>query len=183
MNEIEQGINNPTASPQKANNSIETENDSQNCGGSGVKVTGGTPKKRRPRVPKLPIQSRADGRGPAKHLLWVDWRKVKLDGRCQLSKTIKFIKASLTRHVGGQPTIAQSLLIDRIAFKAIRCTLWEAGFWSDDEQGSRDHYLAMSNSVRLDLAQLGMDERQLPEMDLNDYIRKTYGEKNKKDGR
>ena len=166
MNEI----NNPTASPQKANDSIETEKDSQNCGGLGDKT--GLSKKRGPykRHAKLPSQNVC--RGKPKHTLWVDYKRVKIDKRTALGKAMDFLESELVKHVGGVPSVIEKILIDRIVHKTVKCHLYEIGFFENPEQGSRDHYLGTSNSLRLDAIALGVKPRQLPEMGLNEYIKR-----------
>jgi hypothetical protein len=108
----------------------------------------------------------------AKHTLWVDFNRVRVDGRSRLAKTMKFLRRELQKHLGGFPTIGEAILIDRIVSKVIKCQLYEAGFFSsDDRQGSRDHYLALANSLRLDLQTLGIKKRGGEGLDLDKYLK------------
>jgi len=119
---------------------------------------------------KLPAKK--NRHSTAKHALWVDFNRVKIDGRSKLAKTMKFLRHELQRHLGGSPTIGESILIDRIVSKTIKCSLYEAGFFSsDNRQGSRDHYLALANSLRLDLQTLGIKRRGGEGLDLDKYLK------------
>lgn len=114
---------------------------------------------------------------PLKTAFWVDFRRLRLDKRTKLAKTIAFLRKELTNHVGGEPSIAQSILIDRVVHKVVKAHLYEQGFLSNPEQGNRDHYLALVNSLRLDLQALGLQAKIKEPPDLEDLIRKFDAEK------
>lgn len=134
------------------------------------------PEKRAEKAHKMAVRYEQGGR--PKHAIWIDFKRVKLDQRSKLAKTIKFIRGELVRHVGGAPSVAQSILIDRVVYKTIKCYLWETNFFSEREQGSRDHYLALANSLRLDLALLGLAEKEVPDTPFFDHLVKlTKAEK------
>jgi hypothetical protein len=120
---------------------------------------------------KLPIAKAGNTR--TKHLLWVDFRRVKLDGRTALAKAINLMRSELTKHVGGAPSITQSLLIERITHKAIKAHIYETNYLRSIEQGSKDHYLALVNSLRLDLQCLGLKPKAAKVLDLSEYLKKT----------
>lgn len=107
--------------------------------------------------------------------LFVNFRKGKLDGRTRLGKTAKFLEAKLIEHCGGpeKVSIPQKLLIDRVVWKAIRCKLYEITFFQGSHQeSSRDHYLALANSLRLDLQSLGLKSNFEKVLSLEEYLRK-----------
>jgi len=110
--------------------------------------------------------------------LFVAFRKGKLDGRTRLGKTARFLEKSLIEHCGGSErvSIPQKLLIDRIVWKAIRCKLYELTFFQDlHQESSRDHYLALANSLRLDLQSLGLKGKFDRVLSLEEYLkRKGY---------
>jgi hypothetical protein len=110
------------------------------------------------------------GRKP-KHALYVDFRKAKVDGRSRLGKTMSFLRKELVKHLGGSPSIMQSILIERVISKTIKCHLYEVGILEDVQQGSRDYYLACANSLRLDLMALGLQAKVKDPLDLTTYLK------------
>lgn len=116
--------------------------------------------------------------------LWTDFSRLRLDKRTKLARTVSFLKDELIKHTGGEPSFPQQLLIDRIAWKAVRCHLYEHGYSQNPAQGSIDYYISITNSLRLDLAALGMTAKNKEPMDLTSYLQKREAEdslaKNKK---
>lgn len=104
--------------------------------------------------------------------LWIDFDKRVIDGRTKLGKYLNLLRASLTRDLGGDLSTQQAILVDRVVHKTIKCFLYERGILDGDGQGSRDHYLACTNSLRLDLCALGLERRtqDLTER-LEDYLK------------
>lgn len=119
---------------------------------------------------KLPAKNKHNF--PAKHCLWVDFKTVKLDGRTALARAIMLMRRELTKHVGGKPSITEALLIERIVHKSVKAFLYETSFFWDQKQGSETHYLALVNSLRLDLAALGMEPKKTKVLDLAEYLNK-----------
>lgn len=119
-----------------------------------------------------------------KHGIWIDFKAVKIDGRTALAKAINLMRSELTKHVGGKPSIAEALIIERACHKAIKCYIYETNSFSDGEQGSKDHYLALCNSLRLDLQALGLKPKEATKvLDLEDYLNtKHRGRSKAKDG-
>lgn len=84
-------------------------------------------------------------------------------------------------------TTAQLVLIDRITTKlgVIRCIeeyIRENTVMTGDRLSPslRESYLAYNNSIRLDLAALGIDKKKSDEVvDLNSYIKNKYSSKEK----
>jgi hypothetical protein len=81
----------------------------------------------------------------------------KLDGRRKEARRLAAITADLVAHVGGQPSAAQSFLIDRAALDILRLEMLDAemvaGTFSEHD-GRIAH--ALRNSVRLILRDLGL---------------------------
>lgn len=117
---------------------------------------------------KLPALNRKHRN--TKHCLWVDFKTVKLDGRTALARAINLMRRELVKHVGGKPSIVEALLIDRIVHKAVKAYIYETNFFIDQKQGSKDHYLALVNSLRLDLQALGLKRSEEKALDLAEYL-------------
>ena len=122
---------------------------------------------------KLPTKNKYNSR--AKHCLWVDFKSVKLDGRTALAKAINLMRRELVKHVGGKPSIAEALLIERVVHKSVKAFLYETNYFWDQNQGSEAHYLALVNSLRLDLQTLGLKRQGKKILDLNEYLNKKGG--------
>ena len=108
---------------------------------------------------------------PAKHGLWIDFNRVQLDGRSKLAKWVKTLRSSLTRDLGGNLSTQQAILVDRAVHKTVKCYLFETQVLDGNGPGSRDHYLACCNSLRLDLMALGLEKRIKDLPDLESYLR------------
>ena len=79
-------------------------------------------------------------------------------------------------------TAAQIVLIDRVITKlgVVRCMeehIREGAVMKGERLSPclRESYLAYNNSIRLDLAALGLDKRVTPGQDLESYVNKNYG--------
>lgn len=119
------------------------------------------------------LPAKKEGYSPVKHGLWMAFNRSKVDGRTKLGKTMTLLRNELVKHCGGSPSITQTILIERIISKSIKCHLYETGVLSNPtgSQGSRDHYLACANSLRLDIALLGLEPKLNKIMDLDSYIK------------
>jgi len=97
----------------------------------------------------------------------------KIDGRTREGKTIIAARSALVSTIGGDPTPQESILIDRIVFKMLRCTLYEMATLQGTTSGGSDHiYLAWANSLRLDLQSLGLTRKTKDVIDLSHYLKK-----------
>jgi len=121
----------------------------------------------------------------AKHGLWVAFKAAKLDGRTGLAKRIAALKADLIKQLGHPPSPGEAILIERAVHKSIQCLLYELGVFQGDEQkrwpGSRDHYLALANSLRLDLVSLGIKGGGEKVPNLTEYLKKKSADAEKGD--
>jgi hypothetical protein len=96
-----------------------------------------------------------------------------IDGRTTLAKQLKQIKQELISDLGGDPSTAQMLLVDRIKFKAMQLYFYEMAIASGNSEMS-DRYIALSNSLRLDLTSLGLKRREKEILDLKGYLKNKY---------
>jgi len=95
----------------------------------------------------------------------------KIDARTREGKTIIAARGALISAIGGDPTPQESILIDRVIFKMLRCTLYEMATLQGKTNGGSDHiYLAWSNSLRLDLQAIGLDRKTKQVVDLEQYL-------------
>ncbi len=99
----------------------------------------------------------------------IDLRKIDL--RTREAKNLAAAKDLLIAALGGDPTPQESILIDRVVFKMLRCTLYEMATLQGQTGGGSDHiYLAWANSLRLDLQALGLSRKTKSVMDLTNYL-------------
>jgi hypothetical protein len=121
----------------------------------------------------FPIKSKR-GRPPLTGL-YIDLELV--DGRTRLGKTITVLRNTLREYVGVS-TPATELLIQRIVFKSIRLSMYECAALNDGPgMKPADHYIPLSNSLRLDLQALAQMAGKPKAPDLNDYLKSAYGDK------
>lgn len=128
------------------------------------------------KTPNLPRQKRYGH--CAKTGLWVAFNENKPDGRTRLSRLIKKTKARLITELGGieKLTCQQEIVVDRASVKRAKCELYEMGVLHDpsDGMGSKSHYLALANSLRLDLIILfpdGLKKQGRKVTDLASYLK------------
>jgi hypothetical protein len=96
-----------------------------------------------------------------------------LDGRSKQARRIKTIMADLVADMGGaeQVSVAQRLLIERLAVDIVRLELLDAkatGGSFTELDGRIAH--ALRNSVRPVLRDLGLKQRPTPGPSLDDFI-------------
>ena len=84
-----------------------------------------------------------------------------IDGRTRPGRFIKAVQDDLTDHVGGTPTVAQALLIRLVAIKALRLALLTDRILDPEAiaESNDQHFLGWANSLRRDLAELGIERR------------------------
>ena len=112
---------------------------------------------------------------PLKSGLWAKNLSKGVDKRTRIGKWIERLKEELVRHMGGTPSITQMILIERICSKVVRCRLYEAGLFAREPMGSRDHFLALENGLRLDLQALGLEKKGKKTLDLGEYLNQKGG--------
>jgi hypothetical protein len=82
-----------------------------------------------------------------------------IDGRRAEARRMKEIKSALIQHLGGNPSTAQRMLIDRIAALTLRLELMDKEALAGNPETERDarSYLAWSNALARMLHRLGLD--------------------------
>jgi len=87
-----------------------------------------------------------------------------------LGKWMNRLREELIKHCGGEPSVAESILIEQIVIKTLKSHLYHVGLFKDKSFGSKDHALAIQNSIRLDLLALGLKRRTPKVLDLGQYL-------------
>jgi hypothetical protein len=108
-----------------------------------------------------------------KHCLWIDYRSIKLDGRSNVKKEIDKIKRDLILHNGGASAV-EVIFFENLAFDIIKKRLYDAGIIRQESFGSRDHSLALGNSIDRRLSKIGFKPKKKAES-LDEYVRSKYG--------
>ena len=116
------------------------------------------------------------------HGLNLNFSLNKIDNRTKLGRAQKLLQDYLRAYV-GETTIISELLLSRIIYKAIKCYYYEN---TDIEKKALDEsagklYLAFTNSLRCDLAELNRLAVAPKEQDLMDYLKEHYEPKHHKD--
>jgi hypothetical protein len=81
-----------------------------------------------------------------------------IDGRTKESGLLRHVRATLAKHVGGNPSAVQSALIERIAWLSLHVAQLDAKMVESGKYTMHDsnQYLAYSNSLARALAALGL---------------------------
>jgi len=81
-----------------------------------------------------------------------------IDGRRAEARRMKEIREGLIAHLGGTPSIAENMLIQRIAMLMLRMELMDARALKNGDMSERDgrQYLAWNGAVARMLRQLGL---------------------------
>jgi hypothetical protein len=103
--------------------------------------------------------------------IWSDLRGIHIDGRSRIGKWMNHLRGELIRHCGGEPSVAESILIEQVVIKTLKSHLYHVGLFKDRSFGSKDHALAIQNSIRLDLLALGLKKRPKSVIDLQEYLK------------
>ncbi len=88
----------------------------------------------------------------------------------RLARTWQAVESELLDAMGGTPTPQERILIGRVCFKLLRCHLYEAAFLNGNGKPQEEKYLALANSLRLDLQALGLERREKKVVDLKAYL-------------
>ena len=107
-----------------------------------------------------------------RHGLYIDVANIKRNTRAGVA--IDTIKKALREWV-GEGTAGTELLIQRIAYKVVRLSMYEASRYDDPDLDEAAIYLPMSNSLRLDLAALSSMAGRGRPPDLQEYLEQVYG--------
>jgi hypothetical protein len=84
---------------------------------------------------------------------------VKLDGRTKESQLMRRVRDELTRHVGGNPSVTQRLLIDRAVIFSLRVSQIDRKILAGEPLTLHDtnHAIAWNNALRRTLVALGVE--------------------------
>lgn len=95
-----------------------------------------------------------------------------IDGRRAEAKRMKEIRDDLAEHLGGKPSAAQRLLIDRIAVLLLRMELFDKESLAGD-MSERNHryYCAWHNAASRSLRHLGLEAAPPKPPNLQDYLK------------
>ena len=74
-----------------------------------------------------------------------------LDGRTSTAKVIRELQQELLAYVGGKPSIAAQILINRIVYATIRLSKYENVQIENPDANELPHYMPMVNSLRRSL--------------------------------
>jgi len=110
------------------------------------------------------------GRRLVKHCLWIDRGQIILDGRSAGAKLFKRMKQGLIDHMGGKVSFAEEVFIESLAYDMLKKRLYDVGIINHETFGSRDHSLALGNSIDRRLIQLGL-KKVTRVQDLDSYLR------------
>jgi hypothetical protein len=105
-------------------------------------------------------------------------RIAKLDGRTQLAKRAKKLRADLIDHVGGNPSTVQLALIEQAVGLQPRCALLDSKTFNEGIElgdGDQRRYLAWANSLQRLMRQLGQKRAPKPAMSLADHLAQRAG--------
>jgi hypothetical protein len=99
-----------------------------------------------------------------------------IDGRSTVGRLARDLEAQLVRHVGGQPSITQRLLIERIVKIKLQLDAFDtklaSGEWTPHDQRT---FNALLNANRLACRELGLHAAAPPQRTLADYPREREG--------
>jgi hypothetical protein len=99
-----------------------------------------------------------------------------IDGRSTLGRFCRDLEAQLIAHVGGKPSIAQRLLIQRIIRGTVQLEAFDekmlGGNWTD--QDARNYH-GLINRHRLLLREIGLEAAAAKPPSIADYLRDKFG--------
>jgi hypothetical protein len=95
----------------------------------------------------------------------------KLDKRTREAGYVAWVKADLTAHVGGNPTVVQRMLIDRATILSLRLAMADARIIEDRlTQLDNLQLIAWQNALTRTLTALGVRAEAAPQPDLVEYL-------------
>ena len=96
----------------------------------------------------------------------------RMDGRTKEARLLKSLRAELTAHLGGTPTVIQRALIERAAQLSLRVALFDARLAETGQQTDHDirTYLSFSQSLTSHLRQLGIKGQAGPPVSALEHL-------------
>lgn len=116
-----------------------------------------------------------------KHGSYLKLARRRIDGRTALAKQLNALKRELTTDLGGDPSTAQKILIERVSFKVASLHFLEMAMSEGKVDGIHERYISLSNSLRHDLLALGLHRRQKDYLSYLDEM-KAHSKEDKKNG-
>jgi hypothetical protein len=106
--------------------------------------------------------------GPHSRLL----RRGSIDGRSREGRFLAACRAELAQHLGGAPSRAEAVLIDRVAWLRLHIALIDERAAGGTAMSAHDQraYLAFSNAVVRATRQLGLKGAAEPAPSLSEYL-------------
>ena len=101
------------------------------------------------------------------------------DKRTREAKTILYIRQVLGESLGGDLSAQEQIIVDRVSFKVLRCSLIEEELtrYNDAPEYLTKYYLQWTNSLREDLKTIGLERRAKEVVPrLEDYLREKYSD-------
>lgn len=94
-----------------------------------------------------------------------------VDGRSAIGRLIRDMEFQLVAHVGGQPSVTQKLLIERMIKVRLQLDLLDAklasGAWTPHDSRT---YGGLLNAYRLTAREIGMDAKPPPQPTLAEHL-------------
>jgi len=106
----------------------------------------------------------------AKHGFYAFVQRRMLHRGSTYGKKILEIESKLVDALGGDLSPQEEILVERVLSKLLKCWLAEAAMLNG-EKPDEAHYLALSNSLRLDLQALGLKRRKAEVPSLTSYLK------------
>jgi hypothetical protein len=109
------------------------------------------------------------------------WQLARAKRRTRVSRFLFQVREDLTKHLGGKPSVTQSLIIDRIGMTLLRIELMDQEALESDTPGviterqSRD-YLAWVNTAGRLLRSLGLEATEEHTPSLHELINAPVSE-------
>jgi hypothetical protein len=96
----------------------------------------------------------------------------KLDGRTKEAMLMRRVRAELTDHVGGNPTVTQKLLIERAAILSLKVAQIDLRILAGEVMTQHDnqHALAWINALRRTCVALGIEPAADKPLTLSDLF-------------
>jgi hypothetical protein len=101
----------------------------------------------------------------------------KIDGRSQLAKRLKMLRADLIAHCGGAPSATQLALIGQAVTLQMRMDLMDnqVETFEMGTGGTQNRYLAWANAFQRLMKQLGQKATAKPTMSLAEHLAQRSG--------
>jgi hypothetical protein len=106
-----------------------------------------------------------------KHGAYRDYSRI--DRRTWEAKQLAQVEAALVLALGGEPTPHETLIVQRTAVKALRCSILEREILKPNQKVPPtiyEDYLRWSRELRADLQALGLQRKEKKVVDLRDYL-------------